>query len=647
MKNLLLKTFAITLAFTVINQACNGQGQVTKQNNGQNDSGEADIFLMISSFNPDTQRTLDFINEFSNTLDDFYPHKHLILIEDMAARNFSEEAHLWKGRVKHLIEKYKGRNLKAVIAIGQEAWAALISQEEIPEGVPIFGTFISSNGLDLPESQIDNSWEPAWINSARKARRASIAGGNLVSYSPFKSVELILTMYPETENIAFITDNSYGGLALKAYFKRAIDKLPQLNYIFLDGRHLYLSQIQDSIRTLPDNSVILLATWKVNKDGQYYTSQSLESLVSVRPKMPVFTFSGTGLGSVAIGGYIPQYNHNAKNIANQIVNYEQGLLDSIRFINDGGWYSFDHRKVKEFGFNPGELPLHSRIVNVSDPRLDRYRNYLLITSLIALALSIFIVILTITYSRNQRLKRKLEKKSAELFEAKEMAEESNRLKSAFLANMSHEIRTPLNAIVGFSNLLAEPDFPEEEKKQVSSIIANNSELLLTLITDILDISGLETGKLHFVFKDINVGEICTQVLNTSGHLKKPGVEYKFVNTEPDLVIRSDAHRLSQVLLNLVTNAAKFTEKGEITLEYKQIECEGKQELMFAVTDTGCGISAEQHYKLFERFGKLDDFKQGAGLGLAISKQIIIKLGGRIWIDPNYTNGARFCFTHPV
>ncbi|MPM47410.1 Sensory/regulatory protein RpfC [bioreactor metagenome] len=271
----------------------------------------------------------------------------------------------------------------------------------------------------------------------------------------------------------------------------------------------------------------------------------------------------------------------------------------------------------------------------------------MITSLIALALSIFIVILTITYSRNQRLKRKLEKNTAELIEAKEMAEESNRLKSAFLANMSHEIRTPLNAIVGFSNLLAEPDFPEEEKIQVSSIIANNSELLLTLITDILDISGLETGKLHFVFKDINVGEICTQVLNTSGHLKKPGVEYKFVNTEPDMVIRSDAHRLSQVLLNLVTNAAKFTEKGEIALEYKQIECEGKQELMFSVTDTGCGISAEQHYKLFERFGKLDDFKQGAGLGLAISKQIIIKLGGRIWIDPNYTNGARFCFTHPV
>ena len=98
MKNLLLKTIAITLAFTAINQACNGQGQVTKQNNGQNDSGEADIFLMISSFNPDTQRTLDFINEFSNTLDDFYPNKHIILIEDMAARNFSEEAHLWKGR---------------------------------------------------------------------------------------------------------------------------------------------------------------------------------------------------------------------------------------------------------------------------------------------------------------------------------------------------------------------------------------------------------------------------------------------------------------------------------------------------------------------------------------------------------------------
>ena len=182
---------------------------------------------------------------------------------------------------------------------------------------------------------------------------------------------------------------------------------------------------------------------------------------------------------------------------------------------------------------------------------------------------------------------------------------------------------------------------------VTSIIARNSELLLTLITDILDFSRLETGKLNFIYKEVNVNELCNQVIKTSAHMKKNDVKYEVVDGEPGLFIRSDAHRLSQVMLNLVTNSAKYTEKGSIKIEYKITEKRGFKELLFMVTDTGKGIPEEKHSKLFERFGKLDDFKQGAGLGLAISKQIVTKLGGEIWIDPHYKHGARFCFTHPL
>lgn len=607
---------------------------------------DTEIFLMISSFNPDTKRTIEFIDEFSNTLNEEYPTKHAVLVADMGVRNFQEEAHRWKERVRHVIDKYKENNLKAIIAIGQEAWAALISQDTLPEGVLIFGSFISSNGIELPTEPIDDSWEPVWINTARKARTRAIAGGNLVSYSPFKTVELILSIYPQTEHIAFISDNTYGGQVLKAYFKRSIQKLPQLDYRFFDGRSLYFSQIQDSIKAMPKNSVLLLSTWKVNNKGQYYTSGSLEELLSVRPSIPVFTFTGAGLGSVAIGGYIPQYHHNAKNLANQIINYSKGETDSIRFHNDGGWYNFDQAKLKEFGINASNLPIRSNIINTLDPRLEKYRYYLLIISIVALLLTIFIVSLAISFVHNRRLRLSLEKRSAELQEAKEMAEESNRLKSAFLANMSHEIRTPLNAIVGFSSLLAEPDFPEEEKSEVSSIIVKNSELLLTLITDILDISGLETGKMNFVFKEVDITDLCNQIITTSSKIGKPGVAIHLNNQVPGMVIRSDAHRLSQVLLNLMTNAIKFTEKGSITMECKIIEVP-QEMLLFTVTDTGIGVSLKDHNKLFERFGKLDEFKQGAGLGLAISKQIVTKLGGEIWIDSSYNKGARFCFTHPI
>ncbi len=637
MRNLLTKSILLLLAISSFYKPCKGE-EFDK---------ELEVFLVISSFNPDTERTLGFINELSQKLQESYPAKHVILIEDLAAKSFSGDSHWWKGRVRRLISRYKDRNLKAIIAIGQEAWAALSSQDSIPGKIPIFGSFISSNGIDLPDHKIDEEWEPSWINSSRKARRISYSGGTLVSYSPYKNVDIILSLFPKTRTVAFICDNTYGGQSLKAYIKKLIPMMAQLDYRIFDSRKLYITQIEDSIRALPQNSAILIGTWKVNKDGQYYTKNSLQNLLSARPDIPVFSLAGTGIGSVAIGGYIPQYNHNANNIANQIVNYKLGAIDSIRFINEGGWYNFDSKQLIKFGISPAELPSHSKLINVPDPRVQKYRSYLLVVSAVVALLTIFIVALFILFYHNKKLKDSLQKNTSELLEAKEMAEESNRLKSAFLANMSHEIRTPLNAIVGFSNLLAEPDFPEEEKKNVTSIIARNSELLLTLITDILDFSRLETGKLNFIYKEVNVSELCNQVIKTSAHMKKNDVKYEVVDGEPDLFIRSDAHRLSQVLLNLVTNSAKYTEKGFIKIEYKITEKRGFKELLFMVTDTGKGIPEDKHSKLFERFGKLDDFKQGAGLGLAISKQIITKLGGEIWIDPHYKHGARFCFTHPL
>lgn len=605
---------------------------------------KAHIFLIISSFNPDTKRVTEYIANFERCLAESYPKDYIVLLEDLAAKNFSEEAYLWPGRVEAVINKYRDKRLKAIIAIGQEAWAALISQTDLPENTPIFGSFISSNGIDLPTAPIDETWKPVWINSARKARRLSLAGGSIVTYTSYKNVELILSYFPETKHIAFITDNTYGGVSLKAYFERSVDKLPQLNYIYLDSRIEYMAQLKEKISKLPKESVILVGTWRVNKDGQYYLPNSLENLLSVRPELPVFTLTGTGLESVAIGGYIPLYSHSAANIANQIINYEKGSLDSLRFINDGGSYSFNYNKTEQFNITENTLPLHSRLVNISDPRIKIYKNYLYIISVIAIVLAFFIVALSLLYTRNQRLRRKLIKNSEELLEAKEMAEESDRLKSAFLANMSHEIRTPLNSIVGFSNLLTEEDFPAQEKKKVSRIIAQNSELLLTLITDILDISGLETGKMKFLLKEAKVNDICKQVMATTGHMQKEGVEFIFIPGEKELKIKTDIHRLSQVMLNLITNSNKFTEKGTITLTY---EVQDSKSILFSITDTGIGIPANKHNKLFERFGKLDSFKQGNGLGLAISQQIITRLGGEIWIDPNYTLGARFYFTHPL
>ena len=231
----------------------------------------------------------------------------------------------------------------------------------------------------------------------------------------------------------------------------------------------------------------------------------------------------------------------------------------------------------------------------------------------------------------------------ELIQAKEKAEESDRLKSAFLANMSHEIRTPLNAIVGFSRLLAETD--EAELRHVyMSLVQENNELLLNLISDILDISKIEAGMIDLVMGRVDVPQLCREVIATFSHKKRDtAVELRFDENSPQIVIDADKNRIMQVLSNFLTNALKFTTKGSITLSYS---LEDESQVRFCVTDTGKGIPDEQKHEIFNRFVKLDSFVQGAGLGLSICQSLVNRMGGKIGVESREGEGSCFWFTHP-
>lgn len=233
----------------------------------------------------------------------------------------------------------------------------------------------------------------------------------------------------------------------------------------------------------------------------------------------------------------------------------------------------------------------------------------------------------------------------ELRLAKEKAEESDQLKSAFLANMSHEIRTPLNAIVGFSGVLVSDECDESMRQEYVGIIQKNSDLLLHLINDILDISRLETGRLKLVYGEYDIVDICKNVLATTAHAQPAGVEYRFEPAPESLLIKTDIQRLRQVLINLVSNANKFTTSGYIDLKFWVQDSESR--IYFSVTDTGCGIPEGDEEKIFGRFEKLNEYAQGTGLGLAISKIIVDRLGGEIWVDRDYKEGARFVFWQPL
>lgn len=231
----------------------------------------------------------------------------------------------------------------------------------------------------------------------------------------------------------------------------------------------------------------------------------------------------------------------------------------------------------------------------------------------------------------------------ELIQAKEKAEESDRLKSAFLANMSHEIRTPLNAIVGFSSLMGETG-DMEEKRQYMAIIEENNDLLLQLISDILDLSKIEAGTFDFVEKELDVNMLCEDIVRFMKMKAKPGVEVLFDRHLPECRIVSDRNRLNQVIANFVNNAIKFTTAGSIRVGYNKVD---ETHLRFYVADTGLGIEPEMQAQIFDRFIKLNTFVHGTGLGLSISKSIIEQLGGTIGVDSEPGKGSCFWFVLPI
>lgn len=228
-----------------------------------------------------------------------------------------------------------------------------------------------------------------------------------------------------------------------------------------------------------------------------------------------------------------------------------------------------------------------------------------------------------------------------LIEAKQRAEESDRLKSAFLANVSHEIRTPLNAIVGFSEVIAHTE-SECEREEYLDIVKANSNLLLHLINDILDLSRIESGKMEFIDENIQMDELCEELRQMHQMRIKNDVKIIFERPAASLTIVFDSHRLRQLYSNLISNAIKYTEKGAITFGYKL-----KGDMMEGyVRDTGSGIPAEKLNNVFGRFEKLDLLKQGFGLGLSICKSILDKMGGEIWVESELGVGSCFYFLIP-
>lgn len=610
-------------------------------------TGEKPI-LMICSYNPGAYPTSANVSDFMDEYERL-GGKRGVVIENMNCKSFSDFPR-WKGVMKDILNKYRGDQEPALIILfGQEAWASYWSLNDSVTGeAPVMCALTSRNVVLLPDDEKDLvHWMPESSDFYEDNLKRQVRGGFMYDYDIASNIRMIRAIYPDTKNIAFISDNTYGGVTLQAHVRREMKKFPDINLILLDGREHTIYTIVDELRKLPKHTVVLIGTWRVDKNEGYFMRNATYSMMEAVPDIPAFTASSIGLGYWAVGGVVPAFRTFGKELAGETVKFLENPGDTTLQVELVGTEALlDSKKVKEQKIDVAALPMKVKLVNESPSFYQQYR-YQIWGGVGVLCLLVMGLLVSIYfYLRTKRLKDDLERSQADLYEAKDRAEESNRLKSAFLANMSHEIRTPLNAIVGFSDVLASGGSSEEDQRNYFRIIQSNSDLLLRLINDILDLSRLEADKVTLTPEDCDVVQLCRQALSSvEMSRRESGNRFVFETQTESFVLQVDIQRLQQVLINLLTNAAKFTKNGTITLQF-EVDRE-KKRVLFAVADTGCGIPKEKQKQVFERFEKLNEYAQGTGLGLSICKLTVDKWGGSIWIDPDYERGARFVVSHPL
>lgn len=397
-------------------------------------------------------------------------------------------------------------------------------------------------------------------------------------------------------------------------------------------------------KTDKETSAFVYCNWH-NKEGIADKSLPSDGLRSSLVQMvPLFNvYYSTIEKDDPLVGFV-SYNHEEykseiQEMFLKIVNNQRAPRD-IPFVElNKDKPILNYNALVKMGYHKDNLPSGTIICNLPPSFWDKY--VLPISLHVIIFLSIISVFFFHLYKRQKRMKE-------ELKEAKEKAEESERMKTAFIDTVSHEIRTPLNAVIGFSQLLALPDFEitQEEKEQYAQYITNNSEMLMMLVNDILNVSNIENGQMVVSITDVVCNEVCRKAMSISESRLPDGVKLRFTtDVHDEFTIQSDEKRIQQVLINYLINSCKHTEKGEIHLHCSLTENPGK--ITFSVADTGTGVPAEMAEKVFERFTKLDLHKQGVGLGLSICRDIAGLLNGEVNLDTSYTDGARFVFILPI
>lgn len=606
--------------------------------------------VIVSSYNTAVRHVNENLAEFFEE----YTRSGLpnpITVEDINAHNLSDCLG-WRVRLRRVLRKYyeKGNRPACIVLLGLESSSVFFSFDD-PElkRTPVVVGMRGSALVKIPaQERLDIvAWDPESYDLTKDFNDYNIVGGQLYYYDVKRNLDLIKRFYPKCNTLTFMTDNTLRGVTMHALFKKYMQNDRRFDVNYIDGRKMSIIDADEAISDMPPSQALLIGTWTADNSNSYVVRNSTYTFGQTNPKLPTFTLTNVAMGHWPVAGYTPRYQVLGRELADDVIAFlKTGKKKPIKLVDNH--YVFDLQRVEMLRLSLDDFNFNYDVVNEPLSVFEEYRDTIIFVTVLIIVLISALCITIHLLRRSRRLSAKLVKQGKELLVAKYNAEEANHAKSRFIANISHEIRTPLNAVLGFSQLFANDqiELTAEERKQYAELIMTNGNMLLKLVDDVLDMSKIEAGKLKF-----NIGEHdVVALVNTAAKIaetnnKSEDVEIRVATSISHLTIETDRERLLQVLANLTTNAKKCTEHGSITIA---LEKQPKDDMIsISVSDTGCGIPKEKAEEVFERFRKLDSFRQGTGLGLSICRAFVEELGGKIWVDTTYTEGARFVFTHPI
>ncbi len=600
------------------------------------------LILIITSYNPDMgsmQVNLEEFNEAYRSLD---PNAR-IAIESLDCL-YLKDANTWDDRLKNIMDKYNGtQQPDMIVLLGQEAWSTYLSQDDQRlKQIPVMGGLISRNTISLPPDSIDlSTWKPVAKDIRIDFNDFNIVGGYAYEYSLKDNIDMMRKLFPDVKNIAFLTDNTFGGVNMQAWIKHETSKYPEYSPIYIDGRTKTVEEASSTIGALTPVTIIFCGTWRVDRSGEFLLGNTISMLKEANPEIPVMTLSSVGMDIWAVGGFTPQYRTVGANLAHDCFNYLNDPQSAAPVTIIPGQYTFDYNMLQHFGIDSSKIPETANIINEPVSLYDQHKAEIWFAIVVVAILASALIMALIQIARIKRLKHIVEEERNKVLDAMKKVEQVSQLKTKFIQNMSHEIRTPLNAIVGFAQVLSAS--LDESLQTYADVITKNSDDLLKMVNDIIVISDIDAGKADEK-KRVSLNALCNAAYSQAEFKKSPNTSFRYQPVSDGITVLTSKHLVEAALANILHNAFKFTDRGSVSMKCEVSD--DSRKAIITVTDTGPGIPRDKQEWVFERFTKINEFKQGAGIGLALCRAVAKAIGGSIKIDTSYTSGTKIIFTFP-